>query len=90
MVCSALKDLIEECTVILGWCYTSTEVEVTKQKQKVLIQSSLLKLFPSFNARECLGDSYAALPLEDHNSSWHQTSSVFVILFSWAIHQVLV
>jgi hypothetical protein len=26
--------LIEDCTVILGWCFTSEEVDETKKKQK--------------------------------------------------------
>ena len=33
-LCAALNSLIEDCTVILGWCFTSEEVAETKQKQK--------------------------------------------------------
>ncbi len=33
MVCSGLRSLIDECTVILGWCYTAQQVEQTKRKQ---------------------------------------------------------
>ncbi|TRY79262.1 hypothetical protein TCAL_09996, partial [Tigriopus californicus] len=54
MICNALQSLIEDCTVILGWCYTSSEVEVTKEKQKVLLQHALLKMFPDFEVQECL------------------------------------
>ena len=54
MVCAALNSLINDCTVVLGWCYTSTEVEVTKQKQKVLMQRALIKMFPQFDIQQCL------------------------------------
>lgn len=54
MICNALQSLIEDCTVILGWCYTSTEVEVTKGKQKLLLQHALQEMFPDFEVHECL------------------------------------
>ena len=53
MICKALHNFIEKCTVILGWCYTSTEVELTKQKQKVLSEEALVKMFPEFDLVQC-------------------------------------
>ena len=41
MLCSALDSLIEECTVILGWCYTSAEVEDTKRRQRALMAEAM-------------------------------------------------
>ena len=41
MLCSALNSLIEECTVILGWCYTSAEVEDTKRRQRALMAEAM-------------------------------------------------
>ena len=33
-LCAALNSLIEDCTVILGWCFSSEDVDKTKLKQK--------------------------------------------------------
>ena len=56
MICTALHGLIEECTVILGWCYTSVQVEDTKSKQKEVTRSALTKMFPAFDMEICLAE----------------------------------
>ena len=55
MLCSALDSLIEECTVILGWCYTSAEVEDTKRRQRVLMAEAMEAAH--FDSALCLGGS---------------------------------
>ena len=40
-LCSALDSLIEECTVILGWCYSAAEVEDTKRRQRSLMAEAM-------------------------------------------------
>lgn len=52
-VCSALRSLIEDCTVILGWCYTTQEVEDTKEKQKDITEKAIKKIFPDFEVEHC-------------------------------------
>ena len=49
MVCSSLNDLINDCTVILGWCYTSEDVNVTKEKQRGLLNKAMKKILPEFD-----------------------------------------
>ena len=51
MICGGLHNLIDECTVILGWCYTSDQVEQTKRKQEGLMQEALQKIFPDFDVK---------------------------------------
>ena len=46
MVCTSLNELIEDCTVILGWCYTSEDVQITKEKQRGLLNKAMKKIFP--------------------------------------------
>ena len=53
MLCSALDSLIEECTVILGWCYTSAEVEDTKRRQRALMAEAMEAAH--FDSALCLG-----------------------------------
>ena len=55
MLCSALDSLIEECTVILGWCYTSAEVEDTKRRQRALMAEAMEAAH--FDSALCLGGS---------------------------------
>ena len=52
-LCSALDSLIEECTVILGWCYTSAEVEDTKRRQRALMAEAMEAAH--FDSALCLG-----------------------------------
>ena len=58
MLCSALDSLIEECTVILGWCYTSAEVEDTKRRQRALTAEAMEAAH--FDSALCLGGSGTA------------------------------
>ena len=55
MLCSALDSLIEECTVILGWCYTSAEVEDTKRRQRARTAEAMEAAH--FDSALCLGGS---------------------------------
>ena len=41
VVCQALDKLIEECTLILGWCFSAQQVKETKDKQRDLSRSAL-------------------------------------------------
>ena len=43
-VCSALKDLIQNCTQILGWCFSSQQVQSTIQKQRDIAMSTLASM----------------------------------------------
>ncbi len=49
MICSGLRNLIDDCTVILGWCYTADQVDSTKKKQEALMRQAMEKLFPDFD-----------------------------------------
>ena len=61
-LCSALDSLIEECTVILGWCYTSAEVEDTKRRQRALMAEAMEAAH--FDSALCLsGDTKISEPL---------------------------
>ena len=44
-LCAALNSLIEDCTVILGWCFSSEEVDKTKLKQKEVTHTVPLSHF---------------------------------------------
>lgn len=62
IVCDAMHELIEECTVILGWCYTSSQVEDTKEKQKLVMDASMKDVFPYY-IQKCLSvDDNVRLP----------------------------
>ena len=43
-MCSALKDLIQNCTQILGWCFSSQQVQSTIQKQRDIAMSTLASM----------------------------------------------
>ena len=60
-LCSALDSLIEECTVILGWCYTSAEVEDTKRRQRALMAEAMEAAH--FDSALCLGETKISEPL---------------------------
>jgi len=49
MVCGGLRSYIEDCTVILGWCYTAAQVERTKEKQQAIMRKAMAKIFPEFD-----------------------------------------
>ena len=43
-ICEALENLIDECTLILGWCYSEDHVKKTKLEQRNLSRSALAKM----------------------------------------------
>ena len=43
-ICQALDNLIDECTLILGWCYSQDHVRTTKVQQRDLSRSALAKM----------------------------------------------
>ena len=43
---------MEECTVILGHCYSPKQVEETKRKQKILMNEAIKKILPGLNLEE--------------------------------------
>ncbi len=49
MICQGLRNLIDDCTVILGWCYTAQQVEETKRRQEGLMREALKKIFADFD-----------------------------------------
>lgn len=51
-VCIALRTLVEECTVILGHCYSPKQVEETKRKQRILMNEAIKKILPGLNLEE--------------------------------------
>ena len=51
-VCIALRTLVEECTVILGHCYSPKQVHETKRKQKILMNEAIKKILPGLNLEE--------------------------------------
>ena len=50
-VCIALRTLVEECTVILGHCYSPKQVEETKRKQKILMNEAIKKILPGLDRK---------------------------------------
>ena len=43
-ICQALDNLIDECTLILGWCYSQDHVRKTKVQQRDLSRAALGKM----------------------------------------------
>ena len=43
-ICEALENLIDECTLILGWCYSEDHVKETKIEQRDLSRAALAKM----------------------------------------------
>ena len=43
-ICQALDNLIDECTLILGWCYSQDHVRKTKVEQRDLSREALAKM----------------------------------------------
>ncbi len=44
VVCQALDKLIDECTLILGWCFPTEQVQETKSQQRQVSTSALAKM----------------------------------------------
>ena len=44
LVCEALDKLIDECTLILGWCFSTPKVKDTKEKQRQVARTALAKM----------------------------------------------
>ncbi len=77
MICSALRSLIDECTVILGWCYSSREVADTKAKQERLVKTELAKKFPDFDTLSCVSqpDEQEGNAVDDETAAKQTASS---------------
>lgn len=44
LVCKALSSLINDCTLVLGWCFPDERVKDTKQKQWEITRSALAQM----------------------------------------------
>jgi hypothetical protein len=64
-LCSATDNLIDECTVILGWCFSAQEVQDTKQKQREVSRAALATMNIFCNNNEDRDNEPPTYPLED-------------------------
>lgn len=55
-LCSAVRELIHSCGDELGWCFTEDQVEETKTKQRVGLESVLSQHLAAPSLESCLAD----------------------------------
>jgi len=56
-LCSAVRELIHSCGDELGWCFTEDQVEETKTKQRVGLESVLSQHLAAPSLESCLADN---------------------------------
>merc|ERR1719391_1430804 len=55
-LCSAVRELIHSCGDELGWCFTEDQVEETRTKQRVGLESVLSQHLAAPSLESCLAD----------------------------------
>ena len=91
-----MDKLIDECTLILGWCFSTENVEETKNQQRQLARSALAKMEvfcteteETEGAEDLFGENYELLQplISAENSGRKMNFSILTLsLCIWIIN----